>query len=384
MLRAPLWPLLAMQGVPGRDDDPTRPRPVPIPVAAPRDATALPVAGVPPVARNDFLSALAQQAPPRSVGVATGGSLPLPRGRTPEMNPVRPLENMLRFVHEYGPTGQLEQAGRAGYALGRAVQEHDLAKGLGALTAGALVAAPESQAAQKVVGKVLGKAAGEAASEVEQLNPFRDLPEPPRVFHGTRTHFDSFDMGKLGSATGSPSAKEAIFFARSPETADAYAHLRPDDEAYHLDDLYRQADEADLLAADAEDIGMPESARRKRSEAEQLRQQIADIEARAPMIRPARIAMRNPLVIDYGGREFRDESFYDAIIRAKENGHDGVIFRNTVDGGPVDDVHAVFSRAQVRSPWGDWKTAAQFGALAGVLAGGASAARPASRSSTSH
>jgi GNAT superfamily N-acetyltransferase len=72
----------------------------------------------------------------RAIGAASPvQGIPLPRGEAHELNDDRALERMLRAAHEFGPTGQLEQAGRAGYDLSMARQTHDPLRAVGALAA---------------------------------------------------------------------------------------------------------------------------------------------------------------------------------------------------------------------------------------------------------
>lgn len=61
------------------------------------------------------------------------------------------------------------------------------------------------------------------------------------------------------------------------------------------------------------------------------------------------LKIENPLISDQGGKKHRDESYYDIIRRAKKENHDGVIIRDTFDGGPIDDVYVVFSPEQIKS-----------------------------------
>lgn len=56
------------------------------------------------------------------------------------------------------------------------------------------------------------------------------------------------------------------------------------------------------------------------------------------------VKMDNPLVHEYSKADFRDETFASVIKRAKESGHDGVIFKNTIDGGSIDTIYASFAK----------------------------------------
>ena len=57
----------------------------------------------------------------------------------------------------------------------------------------------------------------------------------------------------------------------------------------------------------------------------------------------------NPLVHDYKGKSYREESYASVIARAKQLGHDSVILRNTYDGGGLDDIVVVFDPSQIKS-----------------------------------
>ena len=66
-------------------------------------------------------------------------------------------------------------------------------------------------------------------------------------------------------------------------------------------------------------------------------------------IMPVKLRMTNPLVHDFGGQGYRDVSYHDLIQAAKDKGHDGVIMKNTTDGGPKTDIYTVFEPQQIRS-----------------------------------
>lgn len=69
---------------------------------------------------------------------------------------------------------------------------------------------------------------------------------------------------------------------------------------------------------------------------------------------PVYLKLSNPYVHDYEGAEYRDEKYADIMAKAKELGHDSVIFENTFDPGDPNnrveqDIVAVFSPEQIRS-----------------------------------
>ena len=59
--------------------------------------------------------------------------------------------------------------------------------------------------------------------------------------------------------------------------------------------------------------------------------------------------MKNPFVYDQQGKQYRDQTYFDIIQKAKEQGHDSVIIKNTYDGGPLDDIKVVFDPTQIKS-----------------------------------
>ena len=67
------------------------------------------------------------------------------------------------------------------------------------------------------------------------------------------------------------------------------------------------------------------------------------------------VLMDNPLVYDYEGKRYREETYADVVQRAIELGHDGVVIKNTFDPGPdsrvseKDDIYVVFSPEQIKS-----------------------------------
>jgi hypothetical protein len=67
-------------------------------------------------------------------------------------------------------------------------------------------------------------------------------------------------------------------------------------------------------------------------------------EGRKPYLLRNIVKMDNPLVHEYAKADYRDETFASVIRRAKEAGHDGVIFKNTKDGGGLDTIFASFAK----------------------------------------
>ncbi len=69
---------------------------------------------------------------------------------------------------------------------------------------------------------------------------------------------------------------------------------------------------------------------------------------------PAHLKMQNPYVHDFEGEDYRDTPYSEIMKKAKELGHDSVIFKNTYDPAnphnrQLTDIAAVFEPHQVRS-----------------------------------
>ena len=68
---------------------------------------------------------------------------------------------------------------------------------------------------------------------------------------------------------------------------------------------------------------------------------------------PVALRYKNPMVHDFGGKAYREQTYSDLIDQALAGGHDALILKNTFDpgGGPAKlvDVGVVFKPDQIRS-----------------------------------
>jgi hypothetical protein len=68
---------------------------------------------------------------------------------------------------------------------------------------------------------------------------------------------------------------------------------------------------------------------------------------------PAALRYKNPMVYDFKGNAYREQSYNDLVSEAKAKGHDALILRNTYDPGAgtakLIDVGVVFDPGQIRS-----------------------------------
>ena len=222
------------------------------------------------------------------------------------------------------------------------------------------------------------------------------------AFHGTKGDISSFDPGLLGTTTTAPSARKGFFFAAEPETANAYAkgsdpidlgRATREDIRRAENDIEREIQKiadrmgeieqgvrvrtnywdkvndivdrkkAGLLSNNAAQLEMDMLERDIQIEASNdfayanmahkkenlIKQRMTAGSKIGNNIMPVKLRIQNPFEYDFKGLSYRDISYDSLIDRAKEAGHDGAIFRNTKDGGPVTDVFVVFDPAQIRS-----------------------------------
>jgi hypothetical protein len=199
----------------------------------------------------------------------------------------------------------------------------------------------------------------------------------PRLFHGSATSeskFTSFLKEKLGLATGAPSAKKGFFFTTRKKTAEFYM--------YAGNFLYTKKESENLRKKNAKIISeykdilrrteelaenFPEARERILKDTERMR---ADIERMSkeldeqplPQRYEVYLSLKNPLVKDFKGSVYREESYNNLLKKAKEEGRDGAIFKNTYDAGETgrldailkgrflpEDIYVVFEPEQIKS-----------------------------------
>lgn len=177
--------------------------------------------------------------------------------------------------------------------------------------------------------------------------------EPLAVYHGTDQHINAFDMDRAGRNTGAPSGELGFFFTNRPRTAEYYSRGQyPNaEQSQHRADLDRAHFER--MARHYDSMGDTEAAARYREDAER---------ARGPNVVAAYLSLQNPLVHDFKGKVYRDETYRVLLERAKAEGRDGAIFRNTYDAGEYskfdavmrlrfrpEDIYVAFDPAQIKS-----------------------------------
>jgi hypothetical protein len=250
---------------------------------------------------------------------------------------------------------------------------------------------PNANITPEMMGAVAGfaapiKAAGGALdmSEAARMARAQDLGYTVDAFHGTKGDISAFSPDRLGQSTDAPSAAQAYFFTDKPIVADTYAENAPNprltDAAQHSENRIGNLRAADDRAfedsvrmqqlRDAGQISEQDfqkwwsdyvkNSRMNQSEQDALRLRVIDYTKRAKEeganVLPVKLRLENPLVKDYSGTEYRDQSFNDLLNQARAAGHDGVIFKDVYDawkmygGDPYrSTVYAVFNPSQIRS-----------------------------------
>jgi hypothetical protein len=271
------------------------------------------------------------------------------------------------------PARQLVGGGVRGY-LGLDAPEYADASGMEAYrNAAALSNAPgvgapagafKAMAAAPLAIKALRALPREEAMETARKNAVQMLGLPEnntpmdraralgfdtQAYHGTNRDFPAFSDKMLGAKTGAKSAKKAHFSASNPEVANTYVNLS------HVNPLPWKSSppvyekilnnpkawaEFSAAADDAEKWRVLEK---------------YGMNQGSGQVMPLMIRQGKQTVKDYGGQNYRDETYNDILKAAKKNRKNSVVFKNTYDPGPHEgydvqtDVYAVFDPSRIRS-----------------------------------
>ena len=222
---------------------------------------------------------------------------------------------------------------------------------------------------------------------------------PLVVHHGTNATITEFKKNMMGKNTGALSATMGFFFSGSSETAESYIrqpgtlfyqyafndsqavpnpNLATDILHYSpeaITEFAREFDDISNKAWQTFDDDMGEGWLEAKEIVNAITDQSLSIEDRNQILTEAAreynalykalshtediysegrvmdvyLSVQNPLVYDFEGAEFRAETYASIIARAKAEGHDGVILKNTYDGGPMDTIYVVFEPTQIKS-----------------------------------
>lgn len=195
------------------------------------------------------------------------------------------------------------------------------------------------------------------------------------AFHGTKGDITEFDPGLLGVTTDAESSRKGFFFSADAETANSYARqadaskVRKDqfDPQRYPNLIYEQNQIAATIDRMEKNMAAkyPDANQQtiydmlfQDDDYKKLLKRHDEIEEwidtgyqqmAGENIMPVKLKLDNPLIHDFKGDSYREQSYDDLLKQAKENGYDGAIFKNTYDGGPLTDVYVVFEPEQIRS-----------------------------------
>lgn len=174
-----------------------------------------------------------------------------------------------------------------------------------------------------------------------------DDGRPLGVFHGAGEQIQIFDKAMRGVTTDAPSARLGFFFTDNESIAKGYADFARPREIRRLQAEYQRLEKKAQRTGMAKDWDAYQDAYIKFEDAELAYKGEGHVEQ-------VYLKMENPLEYDYKGERYREESYYDIIKTAIQNGNDGVILRNTYDAaGNINDVmtdiYVVFEPEQIKS-----------------------------------
>ena len=178
--------------------------------------------------------------------------------------------------------------------------------------------------------------------------------EPLVVHHGTTADVERFDKLMLGASTGAKSAKQAFFFSSSPIVAAGYASLSPTRAALS-DKLIKNAINTGIFSDKMTEFLREQGRSKYGKEALQdgLFWDESGFTGKANIL-PVFLRLTDPVTVDHGGKEYREQQFSAAIEEARVYDKDGVIYKNSEDSfhkdyAEVSDIYAVFTPEHIKS-----------------------------------
>lgn len=150
--------------------------------------------------------------------------------------------------------------------------------------------------------------------------------KPLVVYHGSDASFDMFSGDALGSKTSAKSARLGFFFTDDAALASDYTAIAGWNEG-----------DGESFGASFNDWSSAK---------------------KGAQVYPVYLSVQNPKVIDYAGAEYREVAFSKALKDARDEGHDGAIFRNARDSvydthDVPADIYVAFHPEQIKSAIGN-------------------------------
>jgi hypothetical protein len=194
----------------------------------------------------------------------------------------------------------------------------------------------------------------------EQAAPVSKEPweKPVTAYHGTKYKFKEFKSSEFGKNTGAKSAKEGFFFSSKKEIAGGYADMGVPPEVKVIENEVADLEEIAKKTGTYEDNHKLEVATSKLYRA--ITQYGTSPDG---TIKEVELDIRNPLVIDKQGATYNENEATDSVKKAKQEGYDGVIFKDVADSvktkrgetpkaSEISDVYVVFNENQIRESVG--------------------------------
>lgn len=175
-----------------------------------------------------------------------------------------------------------------------------------------------------------------------------------KVYHGTSDIFFKFNKSKLGENTRANSAKMGFFFASNRNLAQYFANESKGSKVREYESRMQEIEEAykpliqKALPSERWDLGLERD-----TKIHKIEESMQNYQSMHPGIENGRVYsvylnITNPSIYDYHGDDYREHTYAEIVAKARENGNDGVIIKNTFD--PYSsDVFVAFEPSQIKS-----------------------------------
>ncbi len=173
-----------------------------------------------------------------------------------------------------------------------------------------------------------------------------DAGEPMVMYHGTKGDFEEFSKSKGSSASRAKDGKEGFFFSPDSKIAAEYSEFANNKNWAKYEKALDDWKKKDITF---EEFKKTEEWFSKLSIEETKRTGITN-----QNIMPVYLDMKNPKIISHM-KQYNEEAFKFEIPYAKEQGYDGVIFKNIEDRVSAgewkgaNDTYVVFEPNQIKS-----------------------------------
>lgn len=191
---------------------------------------------------------------------------------------------------------------------------------------------------------------------------------PLVVYHGTGGNITEFKKRLLGSNTKAKSARGGFFFTSSPKNAEQYAGgiasstgpisseqiiaSWPDEDIAEFRALEAARDALKPKGARSDAWMMTDEWRALNGKALEAFDRLMEKNNSGWNIMPLYLSIKDPLVHDMRGEQYREVKYADLVAKAKAGGHDGLIIKNTYDP-EFGDVFVAFEPTQIKSATGN-------------------------------